>query len=127
MKLLFLLGVLTWAVPSYAEDKLTLDIPTAIWASAVAADYTTTYRNMNYFTEKNPVLGWLDHEPAKMIALGVAIDAGTYFLWRDITKNNPKVRKIGLITAAVFRGYLAVHNQRAYAKVNGRFQKRLGR
>ena len=83
-----------------------------VFASSAAIDWVTTYRNRNYFREGNPVIAWLDHEPAAMIGLGVAIDTAGVYGWRRMTRNRKRLRAIGLYAATVARIAVAVRNDR---------------
>ena len=89
-----------------------LDIPTVAFASGAATDWVTTYRNRKYFREANPMIAWLDHEPAAMIGLGVAIDAAGVYGWHRLTRNRKRLRAVGLYAAAAARIAVAVRNER---------------
>ena len=93
-----------------AQDRIQL--PTVAFASAATADWMTTHENMKHFREANPLLRWLDHKPKTMIALGAGIDVASYYGWRAITRNRPKLRAVGLYTAAAVRTFIAVRNVR---------------
>ena len=71
----------------------------------------TTHENMKYFREANPILSWLDHKPNTMIAVGAGIDVASYYGWRAVTRNRPKLRATGLYAAAV-RTFIAIRNVR---------------
>jgi hypothetical protein len=89
-----------------------LDVPTVAFASSAATDWVTTYRNRNYFREGNPVIAWLDHKPAAMIGLGMAIDTAGVYGWRRLTRNHKRLRAVGLYAAAATRLAVAYRNDR---------------
>jgi hypothetical protein len=89
-----------------------LDLPTVTFASSAATDWVTTYRNRNYFHEGNPAISWLEHKPAAMIGLGVAIDAGGLYGWNRLTRNHRRLRAFGLYAAAAARLAVAYRNDR---------------
>jgi len=98
------------ATDAAAEDRTQL--PTVAFASAATADWITTHENMKYFREANPILSWLDHKPNTMIALGAGIDVASFYGWRAVTRNRPKLRAAGLYAAAAVRTFIAVRNMR---------------
>ena len=69
-------------VPGLAAAQETasgsLRIPTIAAGAAAAADWTTTYYALKNFRlrEVNPVLSPMQHEPARMISVGAAMDVG---------------------------------------------------
>ena len=89
-----------------------LDVPTVAFMSGAASDWVTTYRNRNYFREGNPMIAWLDHRPAAMIGVGVAIDAAGVYGWKRLTRNRKRLRAVGLYAAAAARVAVAVRNER---------------
>lgn len=111
--LLAIAVLLLWASSASAQK---LDLPTVAFASAATADWVTTHENMKYFHEANPMLSWLDHKPNAMIAVGVGMDVATYYGWSKLTKNKPKLRAIGLYSAAAFRVFIAARNVRHLQK-----------
>ena len=102
-----LLGVV---LRSEAAAQERIQLPTLAFASAATADWMTTHENMKYFREANPMLRWLDHKPNAMIAVGAGIDVASYYGWRAMTKNRPKLRAAGLYTAAAVRSFIAIRN-----------------
>ena len=98
------------ATDAAAEDRTQL--PTIAFASAATADWMTTHENMKYFREANPILSWLDHKPNTMIAVGAGIDVASYYGWRAVTRNHPKLRATGLYAAAAVRTFIAIRNVR---------------
>ena len=98
------------ATDAAAQDRIQL--PTVAFASAATADWMTTHENLKHFREANPLLRWLDHKPKTMIAVGAGIDVATYYGWRALTRNRPKLRAAGLYTAAAVRTFSAVRNVR---------------
>jgi hypothetical protein len=105
-----LLLAIGFATDAAAQDRMQL--PTVAFASAATADWMTTHENMKYFREANPMLRWLDHKPKTMIALGAGIDAASYYGWRAVTRNRPRLRSAGLYAAAAVRTFIAVRNVR---------------
>lgn len=89
-----------------------LDMPTVAFVSGAATDWVTTYRNRKYFREGNPMIAWLDHQPAAMIGLGVAIDAAGVYGWHRLTRNRKRLRAVGLYAATAARVAVAVRNER---------------
>ena len=107
--IIVVLAVLTFKGEAGAQE---LDVPTVAFASSAAIDWVTTYRNRNYFREGNPMIAWLDHKPAAMIGLGVAIDAAGVYGWQRLTRNHKRLRAVGLYAAAAARVAVAVRNDR---------------
>jgi hypothetical protein len=93
-----------------AQDRTHL--PTIAFASSATADWVTTHENMKYFREANPMLRWLDHKPKAMIAMGTGLDVASYYGWRALTRNRPKLRAAGLYAATAVRTFIAVRNVR---------------
>lgn len=93
-----------------AQERMHL--PTVAFASSAAADWITTHENMKYFREANPMLRWLDHKPKAMIAVGSGLDVASYYGWRALTRNRPKLRAAGLYAATAVRTFIAVRNVR---------------
>ena len=89
-----------------------LNVPTVAFMSGAASDWVTTYRNRKYFREGNPMIAWLDHQPAAMIGLGVAIDAAGVYGWHRLTRKRKRLRAVGLYAAAAARVVVAVRNER---------------
>jgi len=92
-----------------------LRIPTAAVIMAATADWATTYHALKYYKvrESNPLIRHLDDEPAKLVSLGSAIDAGSIFGWNyTVGRKNPRLAAAGLWTMTAFRTYLAIHNLR---------------
>ena len=95
-----------------AAAQIRTQLPTVAFASAATADWMTTHENLKYFREANPMLRWLDHKPKAMIAVGSGLDVASYYGWRALTRNRPKLRTAGLYTAAAIRTFIAVRNVR---------------
>jgi hypothetical protein len=98
-----------------AAQEPRLKIPTAALTIASAADWATTYHALKFYKvrEANPLIRHLDEEPAKLVTLGAALDAGAMFGWNyTIGRRNPKLAAAGLWTMTAFRTYLAIHNLR---------------
>jgi hypothetical protein len=91
-----------------------LKIPILVWAAAVAADQTTTYRFSTQYAdmmhEENPLIRGLDRHPALLIAAGTAIDAATGWLSYRLLHRHPRLAQVAFYGAAAYRGYLAAHN-----------------
>jgi hypothetical protein len=82
---------------------------------AAAADWASTYHALKFYKvrEANPLIRHLDQQPAKLVALGSAIDAGAIFGWNyTVGRKNPRLAAAGLWTMTAFRTYLAIHNLR---------------
>src|SRR4051812_47464433 len=60
-----------------------LRVPTIAASAAAAADWASTYHALKYYRvrEVNPLLHPFDRDPAAMISLGAAIDAGLVSAW----------------------------------------------
>jgi hypothetical protein len=101
---------------SFAQDGSSrLKLPTAVFSAAAAADWATTYHGIKFYQlrEANPLIRKLDHQPAKMVLLGGAIDIGSVAAWKHVVgRNHPKIAAAGLWTMTAFRAYLAIHNLR---------------
>lgn len=109
MRYVLLLALVLSATPVVAQD---LQLPTIAFASAASADWVTTYRHMPYAREENPMLRWLDHKPAAMVAVGAGLDVASVYGWKKLTRHHRKWQTIGLYSAAAFRTFLAVRNTR---------------
>lgn len=96
-----------------AQETRSLKLPTVVFAAAAAGDWVTTYQNRDAFSEGNPLIAWLDHQPAMQVALGASLDVASYYAWTKVTRKHPKLRAVGLYGAAAFRIYLARRNYRA--------------
>lgn len=111
----FILGVSLSLTSSLVYAEPSDKVVTSIWASAVAVDYTTTYRLIKAGGgEANPVLSWLDHKPIAMITLGTSLDISVLIIWNKITEDKPKLNKIGILASAGFKFYLANKNYKLY-------------
>lgn len=103
---LLVIVMLTWCSAASAQG---LVVPTAVFATASAADWTTTYRSP--MKETNPLISKLQGRPALMVATGAGIDvAGTWAWNRYIGRRHRKVAIAGLYAAAAFRVFLAARN-----------------
>lgn len=110
-----LVGVLlAIAAPSRADDVPTLRLPTMIFATAAAVDWTTTAVALNRGShENNPTVQWAQ-APGAMIAIGAAEDVLGAWLWtRAIGRRHPKLAAAGLYAAAAVRVSFAIHNLRS--------------
>ena len=92
-----------------------LRMPTAIFASAAAADWTTTYYGIKHYRlrETNPLIRRFERTPAKMVFIGAAIDVGAVTAWNyAMGRKHPRIAAAGLWGMTAFRAYLAFHNSR---------------
>lgn len=92
---------LTLASPlsAAAQDRASLKLPLAVYASTAALDYHSTHHFLQFegLQEWNPTIAWLDHRPKMMIAVGAAMEAtAAYALHRWIGRKHPKVFRIGM-------------------------------
>jgi hypothetical protein len=118
------LGVVVSLVPSLARAQDSpLRAPTIAASAAAAADWATTYYAVKYFSvrELNPLINSMQQEPARMISVGAAIDAGLMTAWNiGVGRRNERIAIAGLWTMAAFRAYLAIHNLRNTRKAERR-------
>jgi len=115
--LLILLPSLTLA----QENRLRT--PTIAASAAAAADWASTYYALKYYKvrELNPIINPLQHQPGRMISMGIAIDAGLVSAWNlGIGRRNERVAMAGLWAMTAFRAYLAIHNMRNTRKAERR-------
>jgi hypothetical protein len=110
-------GVCAALLPSlaWAQDGRVLRVPTAAASAAAAADWASTYYALKHFNlrEKNPLLNPIQHEPARMITMGAAMDVGLVSAWNlTLGRRNERVAAAGLWAMTAFRTYLALHNLR---------------
>jgi hypothetical protein len=104
-----------FALPAQLEAQDRLRVPTAVFATAAAADWASTYHALKYYRvrESNPLLRRFDDQPGKLVAIGAAIDVGALIAWNtSVGRNRPRLAATGLWTMAAFRAYLAIHNLR---------------
>lgn len=107
-------------VGAASASAQSLKVPTAVFAGAAAADWTSTYRNLRGVDgrEANPTIavchGSERHGtcgPLTTVVLGAAIDAAGVVAWnRIVGRRHPKLAAVGLYAASAFRGYLAYRN-----------------
>ena len=99
-----------------AQDlRPSLKIPTTIASVAAAADWASTYHALtNYHVrETNFLLQPFQGSPGKLVAMGAAIDVGTFTAWNTmIGPRHPKVAAAGMWGMAAFRTFLVFHNLR---------------
>ena len=109
---LFFLVCMADGLPASAQS---LKLPTLVYAGAVTADWSSTYRTLSLGgTERNIALRFLHDDPVKTVVVGAAMDAIGAWVWnRYIGKTHPKLATIGLYAAAGFRTWCAVRNTRA--------------
>jgi hypothetical protein len=117
-------GVVVSLLPSLAlaQDN-GLRASTIAASAAATADWATTYYAVKYFSvrEVNPLINKLEREPARMISVGAAIDAGLITAWNvGVGRRNERVAMAGLWAMAAFRTYLAIHNLRNTRKAERR-------
>jgi hypothetical protein len=98
---------------SAQELRPSLKLPTTIASIAAAADWASTYHAMtNYHVrETNFLLQPFQKSPGKLVAVGAAIDVGTYAAWNMlVAPKHPKVASAGMWGMAAFRAFLVFHN-----------------
>jgi hypothetical protein len=97
-----------------AEPAHSLRLPVAIWTSAAAIDWATTYRFSTHYRdllhEENPLISGLGGHPVLMVTAGAAIDAATAWTAARLLREHPRLAQLSFYGAAAFRGYLAIHN-----------------
>jgi len=90
-----------------------LDRASVLFVSAATFDWTSTWvANSSGVHEQNPILSWSEQQPARMIAIGAAIDMAGLFAVRAAAKkwHHEKAATVALYGAAVFRGWLGYAN-----------------
>lgn len=94
-----------------ALEKTRFTWPVMVFAAGAAADWTSTAVSLSHPTsrEDNPLIAWAK-APTAIIATGAAIDALGAYAWMKSTTNHRRLRAVGFVAAAAFRGYLVVHN-----------------
>jgi hypothetical protein len=100
---------------SAQELRPSLKMPTTIASVAAAADWASTYHALtNYHVrETNVLLQGFQGSPGKLVAMGAAIDVGTFTAWNMlIGPRHPKVASAGMWGMAAFRTFLVYHNLR---------------
>jgi hypothetical protein len=98
-----------------AQQENALRTPTIAASAAAAADWASTYYALKYFKvrELNPIINSMQHQPGRMISVGVAIDAGIVSAWNlGVGRRNERLAVAGLWAMTAFRAYLAIHNMR---------------
>lgn len=105
-----------------AQPSSGLNRATVVFSATAAADWITTYRTLSardncrdHFcpganADRNPILRPID-SPARVVAVGAALDAGAILLARRIGKGHPRLVKAVLYGAAGYRGFLSVRNE----------------
>ena len=56
------------------------------------------------------MLRGLDHNPALLVGVGSAMDAGSFWLSHRLLRGHPRLAQAVFYGAAAYRGYLAGHN-----------------
>ena len=108
-------GLIAANSASAQELRPSLRIPTTIASVAAAADWASTYHAMtNYHVrETNVLLQPFQKSPGKLVAVGAAIDVGTFTAWNMwVGPKHPKVASAGMWAMAGFRTFLVYHNLR---------------
>ena len=98
---------------SAQEMRPSLRMPTTLASVAAAADWASTYHALtNYHVrETNVLLQPFQKSPGKLVAIGAAIDVGTFTAWNMMMgPRHPKVAAAGMWGMAAFRTFLVVHN-----------------
>jgi hypothetical protein len=101
-------------------DESRLRVPTTVFAAAAAADWASTYHALKYYrlSESNPLIRRFDDQPAKLVAIGAAIDAGAVIAWNTgVGRKHPRLAATGLLAMAAVRTYFAIHNLRNERRV----------
>jgi hypothetical protein len=97
-----------------AQDN-PLRLPTFAATAAAAADWGSTYYAVKYFRvrEVNPLINQLEHDPARMVSIGAAMDTGLVAAWNlSVGRKNERLAATGLWAMAAFRTFLTIHNLR---------------
>jgi hypothetical protein len=97
------------------ELRPSMKLPTTVASIAAAADWASTYHAMTNFhvRETNFLLQPFQKSPGKLVAVGAAIDVGTYSAWNLlVAPKHPKIAAAGMWGMAAFRTYLVFHNLR---------------
>lgn len=113
--ILVILLVAMFSCPAAAQERQpSLKIPSAIFLTSAAADWTTTYRvGAVGGVEVNPLYSWAEPNQKLIVMTGVASDVAGLWMWnRFVGRKHPKIARAGLIGMSGFRFYLAVHNER---------------
>jgi len=108
-----LTGLIGASSATAQELRPSLKVPTTIASIAAAADWASTYHAMsNYHVrETNVLLQPFQKSPGKLVAIGAAIDVGTFTAWNMMMgPRHPKVAAAGMWGMAAFRTFLVVHN-----------------
>jgi hypothetical protein len=109
-----LVVILALPEPVQAQDRQqALKLPTMMFGAAALSDWMTTYHALKHYhvREANPILRPFDDQPAKMVALGAAIDVGLAAGWNySVGRDHPRLAAAGLWAMTAFRAYLALHN-----------------
>ena len=95
------------------ELRPSVKLPTTVASIAAAADWASTYHAMTNFhvRETNLLLQPFQKSPGKLVAVGAAIDVGTYSAWNMlVAPKHPKVAAAGMWSMAAFRTFLVFHN-----------------
>lgn len=117
---ILVLALLVAFAPEASADEPRLRVPTTVFAAAAAADWASTYHALKYYRlrESNPLLRRFDDRPAKLVAIGAAIDVGAVVAWNSaLGRKHPRIAATGLFAVAAFRTYLAIHNLRNEQRV----------
>lgn len=110
--LLSLLVLLPVTASAQDVSAPSLKWPTIVYSSAVAFDYSTTYRGLQLgATERNPILRPLQNRPVALVATGAALDAAGVWAWnRYVGRKHPKLAVLGLYAMSAARIWMASHN-----------------
>lgn len=104
-----LLLLLLVATPAQAQS---LKLPTAVFASAAATDWASTYVGVtrHHQLEQNPLINQLQSRPVEMVVTGAAIDAAGVVAWQHLMRHHTRIGAVGLYVGAAARLYLATRN-----------------
>jgi hypothetical protein len=98
------------------QERVSLRIPLAVYASSAALDLYTTHDALQRegFYERNPMGAWLDDRPTTLVVASAAADTAiVWSLHRWLAPRHPRLLRAGLYGAAAVRFLLAARNARA--------------
>ncbi len=98
---------------------VSLRVPMLVFSSAAAADWITTYRNLQHpgegrtGLEQNPLLHWTRNRPWPTVIAGASMDVAGVWAWNHyVGKRHPKAAKAGLYAMTGVRLWLTARNLR---------------
>jgi hypothetical protein len=99
-----------------AEERVSLRLPLAVYASGAAADLYSTHAALqrDVFYERNPMGAWLDERPTALVAFSATADAAIVWgLHRWLAPKHSRLLRVGLYGASAVRFWLAARNMAA--------------